>query len=96
MTQTRIEVVVVPEELRYEALRGGERLGVSTYILEPGVITFTHTETDPRYEGEGVGGALARGVLDDARARGLKVRAVCPFIGGWIQRHPEYQDLVDT
>jgi len=95
MSDDPIEIVDVPAEQRYEARRGGEQLGVVTYIFEPGVITFTHTETDPRFEGQGVGSALARGVLDDARARGLKVQPVCPFIHGWIRRHPEYQDLTD-
>ena len=30
----------------------------------------------------------------DARARGLKVRPLCPFIRGWIKRHDDYADLV--
>ena len=47
----------------------------------PGVITFTHTEVDDAYEGQGLGGTLARYALDDARARGLEVRPLCPFIG---------------
>ncbi|MFD5436489.1 GNAT family N-acetyltransferase [Kitasatospora sp. NPDC127067] len=37
---------------------------------------------------------LARGALDDARARGLHVLPYCPFIRGWIRKHPEYADLV--
>jgi uncharacterized protein len=47
-----------------------------------------------KYEGQGVGGAIARYALDDARARGLQVRALCPFIRGWMGRHPEYSDLL--
>jgi hypothetical protein len=42
----------------------------------------------------GVGGAIARYALDDARARGLHVRALCPFIRGWMERHPQYSDLI--
>jgi hypothetical protein len=41
-----------------------------------------------------VGGALARHSLDEARRRGLVVMPICPFYQGWIQRHPEYHDLV--
>ncbi|GAA3480437.1 hypothetical protein GCM10018966_049670 [Streptomyces yanii] len=42
----------------------------------------------------GLGGLLARGALDDARTRGLRVLPYCPFIRGWIGKHPEYADLV--
>jgi uncharacterized protein len=49
---------------------------------------------DPHFEGKGVGAALVQGVLDDVRARGLKVRPCCPFVAAYIRRHPEYEDLV--
>jgi predicted GNAT family acetyltransferase len=32
--------------------------------------------------------------LDDAREQGLSVVPLCPFIAGYIDRHPEYCDLV--
>jgi predicted GNAT family acetyltransferase len=33
-------------------------------------------------------------VLDQARADGVLVRPICPFIKEWIARHPDYADLV--
>ena len=60
----------------------------------PGVIDFVHTEIDDAYEGQGLGGQLARGALDDVRANGQKVIATCPFIKGWIAKHEDYQDLL--
>jgi predicted GNAT family acetyltransferase len=54
---------------------------------------FVHTEVEDKFEGHGVGGALARGALDDVRARGFKVTPLCPFIAGWMKKHPEYEDL---
>ena len=68
--------------------------GFATYRLHPGRITFLHTEIEPEYEGSGLGSRLAAAVLDDARARGLSVVPICPFISSWIRRHPEYADLV--
>ena len=44
-------------------------------------------------EGHGIGSALVRGVLDIARAQGMKVVPVCPFVKGYMDRHPEYADL---
>jgi uncharacterized protein len=89
-----IEVRDRPDEERYEAAAGGRLAGVAAYRLRPGVITFTHTVVEPEWEGRGVGGALARAALDDARARGLRVVPRCPFIAAWIRRHREYADLV--
>jgi predicted GNAT family acetyltransferase len=55
---------------------------------------FTHTEVQPANEGQGVGTAIARHVLDQARAQGRHVIPVCTFMAGWIRKHPEYVDLV--
>ena len=57
-------------------------------------ITFLHTEVPPALEGRGVGSALARFALDDARLRGLEVVPLCPFVSAYIRRHPEYLPLV--
>jgi predicted GNAT family acetyltransferase len=32
--------------------------------------------------------------LDAARRRKLAVIPECPFVRGWLAKHPEYQDLV--
>ena len=89
-------VVVADDTMasRYEARIDGALVGVSEYELTPDTIIFLHTVVAEEREGQGVGGAIARYALDDARARGLYVRALCPFIRGWMERHPEYSDLV--
>jgi uncharacterized protein len=83
-----------PSELRYEIEADGEVAGFLMYRIEPGVLELVHTDVDPHFEGKGVGAALVQGVLDDVRARGLKVRPCCPFVAAYIRRHPEYEDLV--
>jgi predicted GNAT family acetyltransferase len=87
-------VTDVPDARRFEAYVDDELVAFVEYRLAPGVITFLHTEVLPGNEGRGVGGQVARTVLDEARARGLRVRPLCPFIAAWIRRHPEYADLV--
>jgi predicted GNAT family acetyltransferase len=84
-----------PEQSRYEIRADGELAGFAAYELHPGRITFVHTEIDSEHEGEGLGSRLARAALDAARERGLAVIPRCPFIAGYIARHPdEYLDLV--
>ena len=81
-------------EARYEAIEDAQVAGFSEYELTGDLIIFLHTEVPSEFEGQGVGSAIARYALDDARARGLRVRPLCPFIRAWIERHPEYADLV--
>jgi uncharacterized protein len=90
------DVVVrdAPESHRYEASVGGELAGFAEYHDRAGTRVFVHTEVLDAYEGEGVGSALARGALDDVAAAGRRVKAVCPFIAAYIQRHPAYEGLL--
>ena len=69
-------------------------MAVAYYALSPGVITFMHTEVPPELSGQGIGSELARGALEAARAQGLRVVAKCPFVGAFIAKHPEFQDLL--
>ncbi|QXJ24818.1 N-acetyltransferase [Actinomadura graeca] len=79
---------------RYEIRVDGDLAGFAEYETRPGQVVLTHTEVDGAFEGQGVGSALARGVLDDVRAKGLTVVPRCPFIRTWIDKHPDYRDLV--
>ena len=91
-----VEVTFAESRHRWEARVDGELAGFAEYELGDGLVTFTHTEVDDRFEGQGVGSALARYALDDVRAEGARrVRPECPFIARWISRHAEYQDLVE-
>lgn len=83
-----------PQEHRYELTRGDEVAGRVEYKIRDDVMTVVHTEVDDAYEGKGLGSALLRGALDDARARELAVVPICPFTRSYLQRHPEYAELV--
>lgn len=70
-------------------------LAVVEYARPGGnTIELTHTEVPDALAGQGVGSRLARAVLDNARRDGLRVIPTCPFIAAYIERHPEYRDLV--
>lgn len=84
-----------PDQNRYEARIGGVLAGFSVYRLTTDQITFVHTEVDPKFEGKGVGSAIARYALDDVQTTGGRsVLPECPFIQAWIDRHPDYRSLV--
>ena len=81
-------------EGRYEALLDGEIVGTAEYELSDDLMILIHTDVEPTHQDQGIGGMLARFVVNDARRRGLRVRPVCPFLRSWIDRHPDYADLI--
>ncbi|WP_222266150.1 GNAT family N-acetyltransferase [Modestobacter marinus] len=94
MTRNGPEIVDNPEAGRFEVLVDGEVAGFAEYRWTNAATAFTHTVIDPAFEGRGLGSALARGALDATRQAGSPVLPFCPFIRGYIQRHPDYLDLV--
>jgi predicted GNAT family acetyltransferase len=64
------------------------------YKRERGIVTLIHTEVPKELGGRGIGGKLARGVLDHLRGEGTKIVVECPFIASYIEKHPEYRELL--
>ncbi|MEO3786010.1 GNAT family N-acetyltransferase [Actinocorallia sp. B10E7] len=82
------------EAHRFELFLEDELAGFIDYKRTRAGLSFLHAEIDPRFGGRGLGSALVRGGLDAARAQGLPVLPFCPFVRRYIQRHPEYLELV--
>lgn len=83
------------ERTRYAATVDGTTAAIAEYMVTPELVVFTHTETDPSFEGQGVASQLVKWALDDVRGRGLAVLPLCPFVKAYIGRHrDEYGDLV--
>jgi len=57
-------------------------------------LSLTHAEVPRELEGRGVGSAMVRGALDLIRQRGENMIPLCSFIVAFVNRHPEYRDLV--
>jgi NAD+ kinase len=53
-----------------------------------------HTEIEQTFSGQGLAGRLASAALEDARSRATPVIATCPFVTSYLDRHPEYSDLL--
>jgi predicted GNAT family acetyltransferase len=89
-------VTDAPENSRYEIRDGDRLLGLAAYQRRGNQVVFTHTEVENDAEHSGLGSTLVRAALDDVRSRGEVVVPQCSFVRGWIERHPEYRDLVQT
>lgn len=84
----------VPEARRYEARLGDELAGWVDYGRVRTRLVALHTEVLREFGGRGIGSALVRRVLDDARAAGMTVTPRCPLFAAHFQRHPEDADLL--
>jgi uncharacterized protein len=82
------------EQSRFEVFVGASLAGFTDYHAQPGLITLLHTEIYPAFEGQGLGTRFVSGTLDEIRGRGERVLPICPFVRAFLQRHPEYADLV--
>ena len=82
-----------PEQHRFESAQDG-LLSVLDYRLHDDLMTITHTGVPVALQGRGIAGALTRTALDTARSKGWRVRPACSYARDWMDRHPDYQDLL--
>jgi uncharacterized protein len=73
---------------RFE-LEAEGKLAYVVYVRSEGAIEFKHTLVPAELEGKGIGSALAKYVLEYAKAKQLEAIVTCPFIKSWQARHPE-------
>jgi hypothetical protein len=92
--QLTVDVTDAPELGRYEARVDGELVGYTEYRRHDGTIMLSCTEVPEELQNKGIGAALARFAFDRAREEGKRIEPVDPFIAGWIERHPDYADMV--
>lgn len=78
---------------RYEIAIGAQ-VAVADYELVDGRQVFTHTFVPSELRGRGLAEALVRRALADARTAGRKVVPACSYVAAFIDRHPEFQDLL--
>jgi NAD+ kinase len=82
------------ERQRYEIMLGGEVVGTLEYRRRGGNVEFLDTEIEQTFSGRGLAGRLATAALEDARSRATPVVVRCPFVISYLERHPEYSDLL--
>lgn len=82
------------DKQRYEITVDGILAGITEAHPDGEVVTFPHTKIFEQFEGQGLAGELVAGALDDVRVHGQKVVAECPYVARFIERHPDYADLI--
>lgn len=66
------------------------------YSLRDGRMVIEHTGVPEAIGGRGIAAALVKAALDHARTQRWRVVPACSYSAAYVQRHPEYADLVDA
>ena len=93
MSAGEINVVHNAAQGRFEATVDG-LLSVADYELAEGLVGFTHTLVPPALRGRGIAEKLVRAGLEWARAEHRRVVPACSYVGVFIGRNAEFQDLL--
>ncbi|MGA5545444.1 GNAT family N-acetyltransferase [Mycobacterium sp. NPDC051198] len=89
------EVRNIPEARHYEITVDGEHAGLAAYVDSGDQRIFHHTEIDDEFGGRGLAGELVTAALADARAAGKRIVAVCPYVKKYVQKHHDFDDILD-
>lgn len=84
----------VPDARRYEARLGDVLAGWVDYGRVRSRLVALHTEVPPKFGGKGIGSALVRHVIADARAGAFTITPRCPLFRTHFERHPEDRDVL--
>ncbi|MBC6994983.1 GNAT family N-acetyltransferase [Neolewinella lacunae] len=87
------DVVNNPEKYRFEVISGGLTSKLE-YRLGRNRLALVHTEVPEELAGQGIGSALVTTALTYAREHDLIVLPYCPFVAAYLERHPEWEDIV--
>ena len=89
----RLDVSHNTAQQRFE-LRVGEALCVLDYRRFPGKLVIYHTEVPQPLERRGFAARMTRAALDFARSENLQVEPRCPYTAAFMQKNPEFADLL--
>jgi predicted GNAT family acetyltransferase len=90
-----LDVINDAERGRWIAALGAEAIAELSYRFVGGRVVLLTTWVDPAYRRNRVATELVARVLDEIRESGKKITVICPVVGEFIARNPEYLDLID-
>jgi predicted GNAT family acetyltransferase len=86
---------VTAESDRFTISVDGKKAGFTEFVDHDGQRIFPHTEIDDEFEGRGLASILVGEALKSTRDDGLRIVAVCSMVAGYLEKNPEFNDVVD-
>ena len=91
---TNIAVVNEEESQVYTAIVGDTAVGGVTYSRVGDRLVLQAAAVYPEFRGQGIATEMIRQVLDDVRSHGEKVTNLCPIVRTFVDKHPQYEDVI--
>lgn len=92
-TKQDLEIVHNETAKRFETSIDGHT-GYISYKEYGDKLVYDHTIVPQELGGRGVGSVLVKQALNYARENNKKVVPQCSFVASYIDKHPDYQDLL--
>lgn len=74
--------------------KDGDIIAELTYTIQDNnIMTLDHTETDPKFEGEGLASGLVKHSVDYAKEKDIKIDPLCRYAAAQFERHEEYREV---
>jgi len=83
-----------PKGGRYLTVINGDEAEMTYSRAGATRIIIDHTGVPDSMRGMGVGKKLVEAAVNDARAEGFKIIPLCPFAKATLEKHAEWQDVV--
>jgi predicted GNAT family acetyltransferase len=95
-TPPKITVEHHPAERRFVADIDGALAVLEYWPIDERTLDYRRTYTPPSLRGHGIASEITARALDYALEQGLRVVPSCPFVATFIERHPQYRQLLTT
>ena len=89
-----LEVVRNDHDQRFELRKAGERVGLIDFRPRGDALALTHTEISRDHAGQGLAAVLVKAVLEQLDTAGQSLLPYCPYVRGYLGKHPEWVRLV--
>lgn len=93
--KTGAETTVTAGTDRFTIAVDGQQVGLVDFVDHAGQRIFLHTEVKDAFEGRGLAGILVSEALTATRDAGLRIVAVCTMVAGYLEKHHDFDDVVD-
>lgn len=81
-----------PSGGRYVLRLDGAEAELTYSRASPTLVIADHTAVPEALRGRGIADRLAERAAADARAEGVRIVPLCPFVNAWRRRHPDWAD----
>ena len=81
-------------KLRLIDKENNEDIGYISFDRKNDTVIIISTVVYEKHQGKGMASALIKEILTYAKNNNLKIKPLCSFVVHYIEKHPEYKELV--